>query len=175
MSLSFLKAALYVVVPLSVVLLFLLLLPLHGRIRQRINGWINNLFLFPIIAQIPFISVLLLIFGAFFLVRTIDVSQRMESFSRDHANGEPPRISLTEYKLVRSQRDFWISLLLLTIWAVLWRLLSISKKLVSLQEELDTLKGPKLTKTPPTTNVSSTLPTAANSSPAPVASDRKQK
>jgi hypothetical protein len=145
MAVTALKAVLYAVVPISLVILFSLLLPLRGRVRRVVNGAVNRVFLLPVISNVPLVAVLLGSFSIFFLVRTMDVSNRMSDLSREVANGEVPRISITEYKLVRSQRDFWISLVLFVTWGVLWRLLSLSQHIVSLQEEVEALRNNKPT------------------------------
>jgi hypothetical protein len=144
-----------IMVPLSAVFLFLLVLPFPQRMRRGINSALTKIFLLPGPLGMPTISSVLLMLAAFFVHVSYQLYDFNQKFSRDVAKHEPPKVSLSEHRLVRSQRNFWVGLLLMVFWLVLSLLLRLSKKIVEQEAELATYRAGASRKTQATSAIAS--------------------
>lgn len=130
-----------VMVPLSAAFLFLLLLPFPQGVRRMINRVLTKIFLLPGPLGLSTIASVLVVLSLFFAHVAYDLYDFTSKFSMEVSKHEPPKVSLSEHRLVRAQRNFWVGLLLVVFWAVLSMLLRLSKKIVEQDAELATYRA----------------------------------
>lgn len=130
-----------VMVPVSALFLLLLLVPFPPSIRRPINNMMTKVFLIPGPLGLSTISSVLIVLTFFFGNVAYQLYDYTSKYSHDVVKHEPPKISLSEHRLVRAQRNFWVGMLLMVFWSVLYMLLKLSKRLVEQEAELSTYRN----------------------------------
>lgn len=162
MSTAF-KVLVTIMVPLSGMFLLLLLLPFPPRARKFINNILTKIFLLPGPFGLSTITTVLAILFLMFAHVSYDLYSYSVHFSMEGAKQEPPKVSVSEHRLMRIQRNFWVGLLLVVFWTVLSMLLKLSKRLVEQEAELALFRTQadeaKKRAPTPTSTTKSTTPT----------------
>lgn len=136
---SFVAVAEFTLLPMSMVFLFLLVLPVGKTARKHINNFLTKVFFFPTIGTVPLIATIVTLLALYFISKVHWLYHNIYHHRPSH-HATADAKHFYESKRLRAERDFHIALLLLVFWVLLYMMLHLSKRLQQSEHQVSTLR-----------------------------------